>query len=461
MSSLTLRFLSGARSGDVVDLAGGRAILGRSPRATVRFGPDRDLEVSAEHAELVRRGDDWYVRDLGSRNGTWLDGTRVEGERRVRPGSRLRFGADGPEVEILPAGGPAGATPATTSGRVGRSRGLTPSDRIRALARRNRKLTRALVAGLMIAGGVGAGLWWAWASRDAAYEEERAALQADMDRLLQASRRTIEQLQGERDGLAQGLQESEAQVTGLRDALDSAEREGGDEEEVDDLRRQLQSATVALTRQQLAASLDFASIEDMNRSAVAMVYVELEPGQVATATAFAIRPDGFLLTNRHVVRGEDGDARPLRIAVQFTDSPQVWPGEVVRVSEDVDLALLRVEQILGDVPTVAGFNQRLDTLPAGAPVALVGFPLGGENPFEVSGRTIPRALTTAGVVSARLDGRMEILGYGEQGASGSPVLDGDGQVVGVLFGGRDGDAGRTLVAVPADEVLRFVDAGGG
>lgn len=468
MTPLTIRVRTGARSGEVLEVRNGRVTVGRSPEASLRFDPGRDLEVSALHAELVHRDGDWYVMDLGSRNGTWLDGTRVERERRLRTGDRLRFGAQGPEVEIRvgeearsTGAAPPTAPPPETADhrRAPPSRKASPSDRIRALTRRNRTLTWTLTGGFLLVLTGGAAVAWAWISRDAAFQQEQAALRADMDSLLVASQRTVDRLQGEMEGLATVLRESRGEVRDLRSALDAAEQGEGTAEEVEALRRRLQAATVALTRHQLAASLDFAAIEEANRSAVAVVYVELEPGRVSTATAFAVRADGTLVTNRHVVRGESGTAEPIRVGIQFSDSPQVWPARVVRVAPDADLALLRTDRILGDVPTVAGFNERGDTLAVGSPVALLGFPLGGNGLDETSERAIPRALLSAGVLQARRDGHLEVVGYGEQGASGSPVLDAEGRVAGVVFGGRDDDGTRTVLAVPAGEVLRFLGDG--
>jgi hypothetical protein len=52
-----------------------------------------DDEVSRLHALLERVGDDWVVVDDGlSRNGSFLDGSRVLGRRRLRDGCRLVFG---------------------------------------------------------------------------------------------------------------------------------------------------------------------------------------------------------------------------------------------------------------------------------------------------------------------------------------------------------------------------------
>src|SRR5690606_20221430 len=53
--------------------------------------------VSAMHAELRLRGGVWLVEDLGSVNGTWVDGEPVHGVLPVAPGSVLRFG----DVELV------------------------------------------------------------------------------------------------------------------------------------------------------------------------------------------------------------------------------------------------------------------------------------------------------------------------------------------------------------------------
>jgi DNA-binding CsgD family transcriptional regulator len=54
---------------------------------------DWDTEVSRLHAELERIGDQWTVSDEGlSRNGTYVNGERIVGKRRLRNGDVVRFG---------------------------------------------------------------------------------------------------------------------------------------------------------------------------------------------------------------------------------------------------------------------------------------------------------------------------------------------------------------------------------
>ncbi len=52
-----------------------------------------DLSVSRWHARLYRKGDDWLLSDLGSTNGTRLNGWRVTTGVPVRPGDQVSFGS--------------------------------------------------------------------------------------------------------------------------------------------------------------------------------------------------------------------------------------------------------------------------------------------------------------------------------------------------------------------------------
>jgi DNA-binding NtrC family response regulator len=77
--------LRGVTPGLAVVHCQGRAVLRRIPlvagRAVVgRLDTEDDAMVSREHIEVRLVGGVWRVKDLGSRNGTWLDGKRLTGE---------------------------------------------------------------------------------------------------------------------------------------------------------------------------------------------------------------------------------------------------------------------------------------------------------------------------------------------------------------------------------------------
>lgn len=76
------------REGEVVKLASDRLGVGRTKKNLLCIP---DASVSGEHAEIVKRGDAWFVRDLMSSNGTFVDGERVK-EQQIRSGQVLRFG---------------------------------------------------------------------------------------------------------------------------------------------------------------------------------------------------------------------------------------------------------------------------------------------------------------------------------------------------------------------------------
>jgi hypothetical protein len=79
----------------VVDGFGQAHALG--PKSTVGRNHEGELvilasSVSREHAELVKKDAGWHIRDLGSRNGTFVDGTRAQGRVSLAERSLLKIG---------------------------------------------------------------------------------------------------------------------------------------------------------------------------------------------------------------------------------------------------------------------------------------------------------------------------------------------------------------------------------
>ncbi len=70
--------------------------IGRGAECTIRIDDDG---VSRNHSEIFRAGGTWCVRDLGSSNGTFVDGERIE-EMALPARSTLRLGVDGPRLEL-------------------------------------------------------------------------------------------------------------------------------------------------------------------------------------------------------------------------------------------------------------------------------------------------------------------------------------------------------------------------
>lgn len=79
----------------VIPLPNGSLTLGRSPTCGASIPDD---SISGTHCQIVSHGDVIIVKDLGSTNGTFLEGEPVA-EATVKPGQRLRFG--NVEAEVI------------------------------------------------------------------------------------------------------------------------------------------------------------------------------------------------------------------------------------------------------------------------------------------------------------------------------------------------------------------------
>jgi FhaA, N-terminal domain/FHA domain len=71
--------------------------LGRSRQADVVLS---DPNVSRRHAEIRPRGGSWVLTDLGSTNGSRINGQRVEGSEVIRPGDEIELGATSLRFEL-------------------------------------------------------------------------------------------------------------------------------------------------------------------------------------------------------------------------------------------------------------------------------------------------------------------------------------------------------------------------
>ena len=81
--------------GDPFDqlLEGESLVIGRSSAAELVLA---DRFLSRRHARLHKKDTDWFIEDLGSRNGTLLNGSRIEKPTRIKAGDELDVGyADG------------------------------------------------------------------------------------------------------------------------------------------------------------------------------------------------------------------------------------------------------------------------------------------------------------------------------------------------------------------------------
>ncbi|MBS1694470.1 MAG: FHA domain-containing protein [Actinobacteria bacterium] len=76
---------------ELISLSGQRVTIGKSSTNLVSL--DHDSTVSRLHAVLENLGFAWSLRDVGSRNGTYVNGEKITHERVLRSGDEVRVGS--------------------------------------------------------------------------------------------------------------------------------------------------------------------------------------------------------------------------------------------------------------------------------------------------------------------------------------------------------------------------------
>ena len=96
VSKASLRVVSGGEMANKEFTVGEEATLGRGQGCQVQIA---DSMVSQLHARLFRNAKGFHIEDLGSTNGTYLNGRKVGGPAKLKKGDRIRVGPI--ELEVL------------------------------------------------------------------------------------------------------------------------------------------------------------------------------------------------------------------------------------------------------------------------------------------------------------------------------------------------------------------------
>jgi pSer/pThr/pTyr-binding forkhead associated (FHA) protein len=86
---LTLRLESERGSRSVFEVTKSGATIGRGAESTIQLA---DLSVSRKHARITYKQGSYWLSDLGSMGGTWIDGTKLAAPRRVAAGQIIDIG---------------------------------------------------------------------------------------------------------------------------------------------------------------------------------------------------------------------------------------------------------------------------------------------------------------------------------------------------------------------------------
>ncbi|MFH7321285.1 S1C family serine protease [Desulfurivibrio sp. D14AmB] len=205
-----------------------------------------------------------------------------------------------------------------------------------------------------------------------------------------------------------------------------------------------EKTTIEIFRAASPAVVFITTIE-LRRSLFTLNVYELPRG---TGSGFIWDQQGHIVTNFHVI--EDAN----RVEVTLADQSS-WPGRVVGVAPDKDLAVLRIDAPVEKLPPLP-VGQSANLL-VGQQVYAIGNPFGldqtmtsgivsalGREIRAVTGRTIQGVIQTDAAINP--------------GNSGGPLLDSAGRLIGVntaIYSPSGGSAGIGF-AVPVDVVNRAV-----
>jgi hypothetical protein len=161
-----------------------------------------------------------------------------------------------------------------------------------------------------------------------------------------------------------------------------------------------------------------------------------------------IAGDGVVVTNAHVVSGQDDTEVQLRGEGSIEDAEAIW------FDATNDLALLRVPALEGE----PALRLRVDA-PRGTGAAILGFPENG--PYDVRPARLGQTET---VFTQDAYGRgpvrrtiTALRGRVRSGNSGGPVVDGRGRVLTTIFASSVSDGGRSGFGVPDSEIAEALE----
>jgi serine protease Do len=167
-----------------------------------------------------------------------------------------------------------------------------------------------------------------------------------------------------------------------------------------------------------------------------------EPQQRGVGSGFILTPDGYVMTNAHVVEGAD------EVIVTLTDKREL-KARIIGADRRTDVAVVKIEA--SGLPAVKVGD--VNALKVGAWVMAIGAPFGLDN------------TVTAGIVSAKQRDTGDFLPMIQTdvainpGNSGGPLLNMRGEVVGInsqIYSRSGGFMGISF-AIPIDEAIRVAD----
>jgi serine protease Do len=416
--------LWGSRRGTTEVFASGKITIGTGTSNAIRFDPIIDKNASAHHAEIQDKGCDYILLDKGSKHGTLVN-NRAVSEITLKDGDLIEFGAGGPKVrfrikadagdvckpwtEILEDS--LGIARTSHKGRITTATSFFRQLLWEALTQSSRtfKIGISAVIFLIFSGLIGYFY----------IQYTRLSKTVEVVRALEIERSVAENIIKKYSGgvcLIQGTFYFFDETTGEPLMMMGKGQRGINE---------------------------------------------------YTGSGFLVSDDGLILTNRHIAEPWwememspyiklDATIKPKFeiFRAYFPGIKESFPLKVEKVSEEVDVALLRIDTQGKKIPVL-----ELDTPEGGAvvgePVILMGYPAGVQAIFaktdpeivkqlfnmpfvslvqELSNWGLIRPLTTQGHLSDVMRNRIVYDAQTTAGGSGGPIFNNKGKVIGINYG---------------------------
>ena len=184
-------------------------------------------------------------------------------------------------------------------------------------------------------------------------------------------------------------------------------------------------------------------------------------GSAGQGSGFVVDKEGNIVTNTHVVTsggnlnggGEPREAK--QVFVQFGDRNRV-PAEIVGFDADSDIALIKVDPDGLELSPVQLSDR--SSFAVGEPVAAIGSPFGEDQSLSV-GVISATDRTVEGLTNFGIDNAIQTDASINPGNSGGPLLDADGQVIGIneQIASSSGSNSGVGFAIPVTSVRYSID----